>query len=185
MSLLKLLTITVVLLLATLCANAQGGADWVASTGTLDTASIDNARFVGGAVYIRPELATGSVVIRYNVQAINGLAINNGDQRRRFLIRFSDNGSSAQVVVKLKEYNIHTGVVRTKITFDSNTLPPATGFQLGHTDFEGIGFDFGSFAGFGGDSDSKSVYFVEATLSRTSSGGSPGLAGISLVSDSP
>jgi hypothetical protein len=170
--------------------EAQLGMSWVGSTGVVDTASAGMARFVGGAVYIRPEISSGRVILRYNVPPINRLLRESVEgERRWFDVRLADNGPAAQVLVLLREYNFHTGAVRTLLTLDSNNFPPATGFHAvsGTVSDEQRSFDFhfADAGGFGGDNEGRSFYHVEVHLIRTSAGGNPAIAGIALISDSP
>lgn len=100
-------------------------------------------------------------------------------------MRFLDNGDGAQVLVKLKQYNVTTGNITTLMSFDSNNFPPQPKFQDA-TPNQGLGplvnfsFATGPFNG-AMNQGGENVYFLEATLIRAKPGGTPGLASISIV----
>ncbi len=165
-------------------ANAQ---TWVASTGTPDESSLFTYKFTDGNAYVRGDLP-GKVILRYNVLPVGDLLTNETNpccEGRALWVRFLDNGDGAQVLVKLKQYNVDTGAITTLLSFDSNDYPPQSTFQTA-TPNTGLGplFNFsfatGPFNGAtneGGDN----VYYLEATLIRSATGGTPGLGSISIV----
>jgi hypothetical protein len=167
----------------------------VGSAGTVDEADAGKLVFQGSAVSfpeILPPLPTTqatqaesnsriilptqttSATIRYNVTAVDGLF--EAGSELGMTVRFRDDGGWAQVLVRLYEQDIYTGATNLLLTFDSNAFIPSPNYQT-----QGVGvalpypqFDF-----------SQKAYFIEATLSKTSSvisinGGNPGLAIIKL-----
>lgn len=168
----------------TCTANAQ---TWVGATGTVDQSSLLTYEFKGGAAFVRGN-TPGKVILRFNVLPVGDLLVPVTQaccEGRALWVRFLDNGDGAQVLVKLKRYNVITGDITTLLSFDSNNFPPQPKFQDA-TPNTGLGplvnfsFATGPFNGAnneGGDS----VYFVEATLIRSAPGGSPGLASVSIV----
>jgi hypothetical protein len=173
-----------------LCAAAMSTAAtaqvWVASTGTVDPASLSSALVNGQLVFIRPGLATGTVTIRYNVLPVGDLITNLTQpccQSRELVVRYMDNGPGAQVLVKLKRYNVNTGAVTTLLTFNSKNFPSQTNFQQqipGPMSFFNFSFADGPINGVN-DQGGDSVYYIEATLVRSAPGGNPGLGSIRLV----
>lgn len=161
---------------------------WVASTGTVDESSLLRYQFTRGAAFIRPSHNPGKVILRFNVLPVGDLLVPVTQaccEGRALWVRFQDNGDGAQVLVKLKRYNVVTGKTTTLLSFDSNDFPPQPTFQDA-TPNTGLGplvnfsFATGPFNGAqneGGDS----VYYLEATLIRSAPGGNPGLASISIV----
>ena len=162
---------------------------WVASTGTVDPSSLVTYQFNSGAAYVKPSIPSGTVILRYNVLPVGDLIVPVTSpccEGRALWVRFLDNGKKAQVIVKLKRYNVITGAITTLVSFDSNNYPPAPQFQPALSSPNNLGpfFNFffadGPFNGpnnEGGDS----VYYIEATLSRTGPGGTPGLASVSIL----
>lgn len=165
-------------------ANAQ---TWAASTGTVDESSLLTYRFTEGNAFVRGN-TPAKVTLRFNVLPVGDLLVpvtNACCEGRALWVRFLDNGDGAQVLVKLKRHNIITGVTTTLLSFNSNDFPAQPAFQDA-TPNKGLGplvnfsFATGPFNGAnneGGDS----VYYLEATLIRSASGGTPGLASISIV----
>jgi hypothetical protein len=162
---------------------------WVASTGTVDSSSLLTYQFNNGAAYVRSGLHSGTVTLRYNVLPVGDLLVpltNPCCEGRALWVRFLDNGNNAQVIVKLKQYNVITGAITTLLSFDSNNFPSAPTFQQTLSSPTSLGpfFNF-SFADgpFNGPSNNggDSVYYIEATLIRTGRGGTPALASVGIV----
>jgi len=160
---------------------------WVASTGTVDESSLLTYHFSDSAAFVRGNMP-GKVVLRFNILPVDELLVSVTQaccEGRALWVRFLDNGDGAQVLVNVKRYNVITGKTTTILSFDSNDYPPQPAFQDA-TPNKGLGplvnFSFaqGPFNGStneGGDS----VYYIEATLLRSSVNGTPGLASVSIV----
>jgi hypothetical protein len=165
-------------------AEAQG---WVASTGAVDEGSLSTYQFTGGNAFLRPSVANGFAILRYNVTPFPTDKLTEPCcEGWNLIVRFQDNGSAAQVLVSLKGYNVKTGKVSTLITFDSNNFPAQSGFR------EPLPNDCGSFFNFdfvrggevnGGEDQrlGQTSYYLEAKLIRSGTGGNPGLATIGIV----
>jgi hypothetical protein len=157
-------------------AHAQ---DWVGSTGTVDPNSTNLVKYINGRVELRNDAPVGSVAfIRYNVLPVRDLAQDlNSIEYRIFAARFLDNGAG-HVFLSLNQLNLSTAVVTTLMTFDSNLSGASPSYQEGNTpgnpSFNFTWADSESF------SSVDSVYYVEAQLSRTATGGQAGLAGFSI-----
>jgi hypothetical protein len=160
---------------------------WVASTGTVDEGSLLTFQFTNGEAFVRGD-APGQVILRFNVLPVGDLLVPVTQaccEGRALWVRFMDNGDGAQVLVKLDQYNVLTGETTTLLSFNSNDFPQQPGFQDA-TPNKGLGplvnfsFATGPFNGAtnqGGDN----VYYLQATLIRSKTGGTPGLASISIV----
>ena len=154
---------------------------WIASTGSVDQSSISTYQFVGQLAFVRPSLAKGTVTLRYNVLPAGDLLTQLAPccEAWGLRVRFLDNGSGAQVIAKLKQYNVTTGQLTTLLTFDSNDYPPQSAFQESSPTSFCCFFNF-SFAQFEGPP-GCCAYYVEAKLIRSASGGTPGLGSIRIV----
>ena len=135
-------------------ASAQGpeNAPWttVGSAGTVDEADLFNVNLgspVSGAVSM---WSAGTVHIRYNVVAVAGVLGGNGltmtvryqtrpaplengevfNSRFRIAPFLPNTGAPGQVIVRLMKYSLATGVLTNLLTLDSNSFPPADGFQV-------------------------------------------------------
>ncbi|HWR17581.1 MAG TPA: hypothetical protein VN577_22320 [Terriglobales bacterium] len=161
---------------------------WVASTGTVDEGSLGTFFFTSGIATVRPTVASGFAIIRYNVLPVGTLVQPVTDpccESRALMVRYQDDGPNARVIVTLKRYNVHTGQVTTLLTFDSNQHPQQSGFQepvptISDGSFFNFNFAEGPTEGtqdLGGDS----AYYIEAQLIRSAPGGNPALASVRLV----
>ena len=143
----------------------------VASAGTVDETDLNKVNYTEATARLNLAVpANSSAVIRYNVVAVDGLADAGGDGN--FLkVRFRDNGQDERVIVRLKSVDIATGIVTTLMTLDSNAFAPNVLFQTQNVFVCGPNwrFDFNKFA-----------YFVEATLSKGSTAGNPGLSVVQI-----
>lgn len=102
-----------------------------------------------------PTRYTQKAVIRYNIVAVGGL-FQSGDNIR-MKVRFLDTGNDSQLLLKLVEINLQSGVATTRMTFDSNLYAASSSYQeqelLTSSWSE---FDF-----------SQNAYYIEATLTRS------------------
>jgi hypothetical protein len=140
------------------------------ATGSIDTDDFDIARTSGAVIQMANSAPNNATLnVRYNVTAENGLVNNLGCIL--LISRFRDNGDNAQVIAKLKRYNISTGEIKTLLTVNSNNFPDSSSFQLGNEFDCDLTFDFFSFA-----------YFVDVELIKSGSTGKPALGSLRLSS---
>ncbi len=160
---------------------------WVASTGSVDQSSLLTYQFTDGKAYVAGD-KPGKVTLRYNVLPVGDLLVPVTQaccEGRALWVRFLDNGTGAQVTVKLQQYNVISAVTTTLLSFDSNKFPARSTFQDA-TPNTGLGplvnfsFATGPFNGAQNEGGAN-VYYLEATLIRGAAGGTPGLASISIV----
>jgi hypothetical protein len=153
--------------------NAPGTAwaqvDWttVGSAGTVDEADSHLVSFNLATATLRPG-ATGILNLRYNIVAVDGLF---GAPGAELGVRFRDNGAAAQVIVRLKRYNLVTGAIATLLTLNSNAFRAQNGFQLRTVVDCSLEFDFFDFA-----------YFMDVELHKDNLAGTPALDVIQLAS---
>lgn len=145
-------------------------AQWttVGSAGTVDEADLAEFEATGAQVRILSTATLpASVVVRYNVVKVDGMII--GVIGIAMNVRYRDNGSGARVLTHLRAVNINTGVTQTIMTVDSNAFPPATTFQTQSAVACGEGYNF-----------SDNAWFIETTLTKSATGGTPALQAIQL-----
>lgn len=152
-------------------AQCPGGCrDWttVGAAGTVDEADTRLVAFDSlGRVTVHPSVVQGTLNLRYNIVAVDGLF---GASCAELGVLFRDNGAAAGVVVHLKRANLVTGAITTLLTLNSNDFTARNGFQL-RTVHRSLHFDFFDFA-----------YFMDVALLKTTGAGSPALAIIQLAS---
>jgi hypothetical protein len=141
----------------------------VGSAGTVDEADTGIVSLALNNVTIKPTLSNATLNVRYNIVATDGLF---GGDAIGMGVRYGDNGPNAHVAVRLREVNFQTGVTASRMLFDSNAFPQATGAQ---TQFVNTACFSGSFFDF-----SANVYYLDAELSKTGVGGTPVLGAISI-----
>ena len=101
-----------------------------------------------------PTLYKETAVIRYNVVAVEGLSQSGNSVRIK--VRFLDTGDNSQLLVKLIELNLQSGVATTRLTFDSNQYAGSSSYQRQEALTSSWSeFDF-----------SQNAYYIEATLTR-------------------
>jgi hypothetical protein len=164
---LSLLVLLAMVLSVPVLAHAQAGA-WttIGSAGTVDEA--DTSIFTMTSTIVSVSAAAvvpATLDIRYNVVAVEGLY----DDFIKMAVRYKDNGAGSQVIAKLKQYSIATGITTTMLTFDSNAFGSSDFLQLQAVGTGTKSFNFG-----------ENVYYVEATLKKTAAAGRPELASIKI-----
>ena len=166
--------------MALLACNVPAHAQvWVGSTGTVDPNSTNLVKYINGRVELRNDAPVGSVAfIRYNVLPVRDLAVElNSTEYRIFDARFLDDGAG-HVFLSLIQQNLSTGALTTLLTFDSNASTPSASYQRANTPGNPI-FNF-IWADSEGFDPADNVYYVEAQLSRSATGGQAGLAGFAI-----
>lgn len=137
-----------------------------ASAGVVDEADTGLVEFVAGEARMRNTAAAGSVLnLRYNVVALPGFS---GPGQYVLRSRFRDNGAGANVRLELRSYQTN-GLNSLQGSFDSNNFASAPGYQT-QAECVLVDWDFNT-----------SVYYIEATLQKTSAAGQPALGMIQLV----
>lgn len=164
------LFIALVALMAIPSLSAAGNLPWttVGSAGTVDESDLSTVSLSAGTVSLKTSLESETAYVRYNVVAENGLF----NDCLKMAVRFQDNGDSAQVIVRLKQYNMTTGHTTTLLTLDSDTFGASGIYQLqavGSCALDRLNFQ-------------ENAYYIEAQLRKTAAAGRAGLAIIKLYS---
>lgn len=155
-------------------ALAQSKSAWttVGSAGIVNESHFDLVDLSGGGIaqFQAGAPANTSALIRYNVTATSGLFGLLGTPIR-MNVRFMDNNASANVIVRLKEYNFDAGLPATTIIeFNSNEQASSASLQNGYKMAAcGFAFDF-----------ANKAYYLEVELNRTAASGNPKLATVQL-----
>jgi hypothetical protein len=157
-------------LLSTAITSAQGTKCWtmVGSTGTVPPTELGLITTSLNKIAVRTDIGSAVVHVRYNIVAVDGLLQGEAQSMR---VRFTDNGSSAQVRVRLLQTNIRTGLSTIVAELDSNSFKPSSVAQVQSTQFgcQALDFDFQS-----------NIYYVDVTLLRTGPTGSPDIRGLQI-----
>jgi len=167
-----ILTVVLMMTMASAQANAQRAWTCNGATGTVDETAYDLTQYLNGAVFLNDWAASGAdAVIRYNITATSGLESGN---RTIFKARILDNGPQSRVILYVRAYHLTTGAITTLGQIDSDSYPASSSFQVMET-----GMGMCSFTGQGGkpavNNFDEYAYYVEAHLMRTGWGGNPGL----------
>lgn len=139
------------------------------STGTIDEADISIYETNGPNIYLKNSAPLpANLDVRYNIVAVDDLPAEN---YQKMTIRYKDNGGASRVIVRLKETNMATGITNTRMTFDSNSYSQSSSYQNRVITNYGAwwGFDF-----------VNNIYYLEASINKTSSYGTPVLVGVQL-----
>lgn len=118
-----------VLLLGTAMAQA---APWTAagSTGVADEEDLQLVSANEGRIEVAGSVAGPATLnLRYNIVALDELVNLDNTSYTRLTARFRDNGNNARVELRLKSYNLATGVTSTLANFDSNAHPANSNYQ--------------------------------------------------------
>ena len=130
-----------------------------ASTGTMDEASAAIAQLKNFTVTLLPG-ATGTVQIRYNITAVDGINSFCPASQSTIRVRFRNHditGALSQVSFEIHATDLNTGGNTIIYSFDSNGKSVGSAFVT-VTDFPAIDFDF-----------TTKAYWIEATVSRSNS----------------
>ncbi len=132
----------------------------VGSDGTVDEANLNIVALSSNTAAVNTSTTAGTVYIRYNIVATAGLF--GGECNSKFLTaRYADNGSSAQVIIRLYTFNIKTGVSSMLVELNSNNYVQQTTAQAQTVSWAGS-FNF-----------STNVYYIEVMLNKSTTSGNP------------
>lgn len=142
------------------------------TTGTVDESDLPLPLMANNVLQVSSATLPADLDIRYTITGIPE-AVPNVNYANTYRLRYRDSGSHARVFVALRAQNIFSGATTTLWTFDSDVEPQSSNFLTPGfiTTCGGGGFDF-----------ENNVYFIEATLTRTTAGTSPALATLQVCS---
>jgi hypothetical protein len=153
---------------AVLAAGVAQANTWttVGSAGVVDDADTGIVDFVAGEARMRSNAVVGSMLnLRYNVVSLEGFS---GPGQYAMRSRFRDNGSGANVRLDLRRYQ-NDGTNSLVATFDSNDHAASSSYQT-QAKCIVVDWDFNT-----------SAYYIEATLHKGATAGTPALGLIQLV----
>lgn len=137
----------------------------VGSAGTVDESGLANIVLTSQSAAIKGTVTNATVTVRYNVVSV-GVFV--GEQAR-LRVRFADNGTSAQVIVRVRKLTLSNGAFTTLAVLDSDTFP--IGDQTRDKGFSGS-FDF-----------EKHAYSVDVELRKTGAAGNPQVYALQICGD--
>jgi hypothetical protein len=156
-------------------AEAVPGMHWThtGSTGTVDPADMAATLYDFDVIQnVGP--AAGTVHVRYNVVAVDGLQTIGGEFGGFTLAaRYRDQGTLANVVARLWQVSLATGERTPIAVLDSNAFPQSFSFQKREVGVCNISFDFTQYTYYVG------VHLVRGTQAGTVPG-LPALAGLQI-----
>ncbi len=139
------------------------------STGTVDEADISIYETNGPNINLKGSAPLpANLDVRYNIVAVDDLPASNYQE---MTIRYKDNGDGGRVIIRLKETNMATGITNTRMTFDSNSFLQSSSYQ------KRVISNYGSWWGF---DFVNNIYYLEASVNKTRSYGTPVLTGVQL-----
>ncbi len=143
----------------------------IGAHGVVDGADISNYRTNQFSIGV---LTTGTVRVRYNIVAVDGVSRANPAPSSTITVFFRDSdcaGTTAQVAFQIRRTNLQTGGNEVLFAFDSNTQPCAgDAFQSVTVTVPGLDFDFTQYA-----------YWVGAGISRTDAARNAQLGSIRII----
>lgn len=151
----------------------------VGSAGTVDQANLLVINYDGPtATYFA--FQRGGAIIRYNVVSVGGLTRRDVNTGYSLVVRYRatpdqvlPNKADSQVIAKLIEVNLTTGVSTTRLTFDSNNFAASSSLQTQSVSTCGVPFAFDFFS---------NAYYIETQLGKRSIvSGSPAVQAIQIT----
>jgi hypothetical protein len=146
---------------------------WTAagSTGTVDDADQQKVVLDGSMALLKPNLSLPAMgVLRFNVTPADQISSTGG--RPALQVGFVDNGGGAQVTARLMSQSHLGGPPTALVTVNSASFPSSPNLQLQ----EAANCTEGAF------NFSANSYYVDVTLRRTTSGGTPKLGNLKVLS---
>lgn len=111
---------------------------------------------------VSPGSPVGAYTLRYNIQAMDGLAGAGANTRLR--VRFRDEGEGSRVTIAIVRSPLAGGAPTTLGTlFDSDAYTGSSGFQTQEILMPALTFDF-----------TQNVYWLEVTMTKSGAGNQPG-----------
>jgi uncharacterized repeat protein (TIGR01451 family) len=110
---------------------------------------------------VSPGSPVGTYTLRYNIQAMDGLA--GAGANTRLKVRFRDEGEGSRVLVAIMRSPISGGVATVGTLFDSDAYTPVNGFQSQEILMPAVTFDF-----------TQNVYWLEVIMIKSGTTNQPG-----------
>jgi hypothetical protein len=183
---LTLLSLTVAAVVAASAAvAAQESSIWSAAgvTGIVDESGLNIHQFNNtGSVAIKSSVTSGTVDIRFPVQAVPDLLIPQSGDCPEMRVNLRDTGTGARVIVRLKALSIFPGSgtqVTTLATIDSDTTAPPSGAADQYRSYRSCITNLPPGSEFLFDK-AFFAYYVEAQLIKSVATANPGLMSVQI-----
>ena len=164
-------------------ASGWGIGSWqaIGATGTPDETSVSRILMQdNGWAEIRPEIASTSVKLRYNIPPVDGLKGSPEDYLGYELRAHArDNGPAARVIITIKEMQWLTGTIRILAQIDSDLFEPRAETYWGGGYLRDAGGIMKHFRPY------HYAYWAEVQLIKTAPEGRPGIQALAIYIDEP
>ena len=145
----------------TTVAELRGWSTTANSSVTEDESNPARPVYTNFTAAVSPASPVGAYTLRYNIQAMDGLAGAGANTRLR--VRFRDDGAGSRVTVAIMRSAVTGGVATLGTIFDSDDYTPGSGFQTQEILMPAITFDF-----------TQNFYWLEVVMTKSEAANQPG-----------
>jgi hypothetical protein len=145
----------------TTVANLRGWTTTANSSVTEDESNPARPVYTNFTAAVSPGSPVGAYTLRYNIQAMDGLA--GAGTNTRLRVRFRDEGAGSRVTVAIMRSSVTGGAATLGTIFDSDNYAPGSGFQTQEILMPAITFDF-----------TQNFYWLEVVMTKSEAANQPG-----------